>query len=359
MFNIINELNTFEKVKPTLTKKPYNLQIKYTENLYLVNTNKFINNISKIDDTILLDCNGTILEKNTNKVICKIYPVMKEYPVSYTYDTFSELTCEEAIDGTLIKVFYYNNQWNLATNRCIDAKDSYWISKKSFYDLFMEAANNIDFSQLTETYCYAFILQHPDNRHITKYDKCNIIYLYSYDLVNNCEVNDKTLSLLDKPKQFKFKNWTEFHEQLNTLPYDKEGFILYNKNKQMTKYVNPKFNLVKKLKGNTNDMLYQCIVLHKYGQNTQFLTYYPEYKETFTDIQKSLYKFVNSIYTFYVTKYINKQTVTVNEEIEIILNHLHLDYLNTKIKINKKIIMTKIIGYSPKRIYNLLQPTSK
>ena len=181
----------------------------------------------------------------------------------------------------------------------------------------------------------------------------------SYDLINNCEVNDKTLSFLDKPKQYKFNNWKEFHEKLNELPYDNEGFILYNKNKQMTKYVNPKFNLVKKLKGNTNDMLYQCIVLHKYGQNTQFLTYYPEYKETFTDIQKSLYKFVNSIYTFYVTKYINKQTVTVNEEIETILNHLHLDYLNTKIKINKKIIMTKIIGYSPKRIYNLLQPTSQ
>ena len=106
-------------------------------------------------------------------------------------------------------------------------------------------------------------------------------------------------------------------------------------------------------------MLYQCVILHKYDQNTQFLTYYPEYEETFNKIQKLLYKFVNTLYRFYITKYINKKQIVVNEEIEIVLNHLHLDYLNTKIKINKKIIMNKIIGYSPKRIYNLLQFNSK
>lgn len=353
MMDIITELSSFDKIKSTITKAPYHLKIKYDDNLYLINTNKFTNNISKIDDNILLDCNGIILEKETNKIICKMFPVVKEYPVSYKYNSFSELTCEEAIDGTLIKLFYYNNQWNFATNRCINAKDAYWISKQSFYDMFMEAASQINFSQLTETYCYAFILQHPDNRHIVKYDKPNIIYLYSYDLINNCEVEDKSLSFLDKPKQLKFKNWKDFYQQLNSLPYDKEGFILYNDKKQMTKYVNPKFNFVKELKGNTNDMEYRCTVLYKYGQHTQFLNYYPEYKSTFNQINTTIFKIVQHLHTYYITKYIKKQPVTVNEEVETILNHLHLDYLNTRIKINKKIIMNKIIGYSPIRIYNL------
>ena len=121
----------------------------------------------------------------------------------------------------------------------------------------------------------------------------------------------------------------------------------------MTKYVNPKFNFVKELKGNTNDMIYRCIVLYKHGQQEQFLNYYPEYKSTFTTIHTKLINICHFIYTYYVTKYIKKQTIKVNEEIEIILNHLHLDYLNTKQKINKKIIMNKIIGYSPLRLYNL------
>ena len=355
MNQIINNEKSFSETKLLLTKSPYNLKTKYTDDLFLIHTNKFTNNTSKIDDSILLECNGTILEKNTNKIVCKIFPVVKEYPVCYKYNTFTELVCEEAIDGTLIKLFYYNDQWNFATNRCIDAKDAYWISKQSFYDMFMEAASHINFSELTKTFCYAFILQHPDNRHVTTYDKPNIVYIYSYDLVNECEVDDKSLSFLDKPKQYKFKNWDDFFKQLNSLPYNKEGFILYNNQKQITKYINPKFNFVKKLKGNTNDMNYQCTVLYKYGQQQQFLDYYPEYKSTFNYIHTTLNKIVQCIYTYYVTKYIKKDIVKVNEEVEIILNHLHLDYLKTKIKINKKIVMNKILCYSPVRIHNLCQ----
>ena len=43
----------------------------------------FLSFLYMIDDNILLDCNGIILEKETNKIVCKMFPVVKEYLVSY------------------------------------------------------------------------------------------------------------------------------------------------------------------------------------------------------------------------------------------------------------------------------------
>lgn len=355
--NFLNELNTenFPELKKKL-KKEYNLQVKEFENLYNINIKK-----NKINNNPQLNfCNGIILEKETNKTICNIFSVVKEYPDSYNYNNFEELCVEEAIDGTLIKVYYYNDQWRVATNRCIDAKTAFWICNQSFYDLFMEAAKSINFAHLNKTYSYAFILQHPKNRNVTKYNKTNIVYIYSYDNVNNVEVVDESLLFLDRPKKFKFASWDEMMSSLSTMNYSQEGYMIYNKNREITKIVNPNFKMVKDMKGNTPDMVYRCLVLYKLGKMDEFLGIYPEYTHNFNYIKTFLYNLSNKIYMLYTSRHVKKQPVSVPPHYDIILNHLHKDYIQSnnnnpaipRRRITKKLVYQKILGYSPMRIYS-------
>jgi hypothetical protein len=356
--NILDDPYNYDNLKAIIKKEHKHLHIKDCNNLFLLQIKKNKKNIPHEYTKF----NGLIFEKNTNKLICNMFPVVKEYPDIYNYENLNELTVEESSDGTLIKLFYYDNKWNIATNRCIDAKTSFWISNNSFYDLFMEAASNIKFESLNTTYCYAFILQHPKSRNIVKFEKANIIYIYSYDLINNVEMYDENLSFLDNPKKLQFTDWNQMIDSLSQLDWYSEGYIVYNRNREMTKLINPKFNELKLLKGNNVNMFYRCIVIYKYGKMDEFLVHFPEYAEQFNYLRSFIYNLSNNIYNLYVAKHIKKQQIAVVDiNINLILTHLYKDYEKSiensqyKITITKKYISEKIMKYSPLRIYNIIE----
>ena len=356
--NILDAPCNYDLLKKQIKKDHKCLHIKDYNNLFLLQIKKNKKNIPYEYSKF----NGIILEKNTNKLVCNMFPVVKEYPDIYNYENINELTVEEAYDGTLIKLFYYDNKWNIATNRCIDAKISFWISSQSFYDLFMEAAKNLNFGVLNTSYCYAFILQHPKSRNIAKHYKENLIYIYSYDLINKVDVYDNNLSFMDTPKKLQFTDWNQMMNSLTQLNDYSEGYIVYNKNREMTKIVNPKFNQIKLLKGNNVNMFYRCIVIYKYGKMDEFLHHFPEYAEQFNYLRSFIYNLSNNIHNMYVAKHIKNQNITVTDDnINLILTHLHKDYKKSiensqcRITITKKYIYEKIMKYSPLRIYNIIE----
>lgn len=356
--NILDSPCDYNILKKTIKKDHKCLHIKEYNNLFLLQIKKNKKNIS----AEYVKFNGLIFEKNSNKLVCNIFPVVKEYPEIYNYENINELVVEKSYDGTLIKLFYYDSKWNIATNRCIDAKISFWICNQSFYDLFMEAAKNINFATLNTNWNYAFILQHPKNRNIVKYNKENLIYIYSYDLVNKIEVYDNNLSFLDKPTKLQFNDWNEMMNSLTNLDSYSEGYIVYNKNREITKIINPKFNQLKLLKGNNINMFYRCIVIYKYGRMDEFLQHFPEYTEQFNYLRAFIYNLSNSIHNLYIAKHVKKQNITVRDEnLKLVLEHLHKDYIKSiensqnRIIITKKYIYEKIMKYSPQRIYNIIE----
>ena len=93
---------------------------------------------------------------------------MNHRPVCYPiggapYKTFKDavpierVRFEESIDGTMINVFYYKDEY--FKKGCIDAKRSRWGSSKSFYTMFNEACN-FDLQELNKNFCYTFVLVH-------------------------------------------------------------------------------------------------------------------------------------------------------------------------------------------------------
>jgi hypothetical protein len=148
--NIIKESGSFDNLKNIV--KESGIEVREIEdeelsNLYLLVTDK---NVDKNALTPLqMECNGIILEKNTNKIVCMCQNkftdiVQHEGQVSQIEDLkrhYSKFRMEYCEDGTVIRLYNYNNNWYTATTRCIDATKSYWSSEKTFNDMFWEIFN--------------------------------------------------------------------------------------------------------------------------------------------------------------------------------------------------------------------------
>jgi len=181
----LEQFNTFAEVRDHLSS--FNIVCKVdpnNDNLYLITYDR-----EKSDFTLpfMKQCRGTILEKGTNKIVCYTFDKGLDFEFS-DYDLndkemqlkvvggedldWNSCQVEESVDGTQIRLFYYDGKWCKATTRCSDAYRAYWYSDRSFGDLFDEAAElgGFNYDALDKSCCYSFVLCHPENRIVVRYD---------------------------------------------------------------------------------------------------------------------------------------------------------------------------------------------
>lgn len=92
---------------------------------------------------------GMVVEKRTSKVIAKGGFFAYEYTpadveklnrnLDFFNRSFDDMTVAYSVEGTIIRVFYYQNKWYVSTHRKLDAARSKWGSTVSFRQLFENA----------------------------------------------------------------------------------------------------------------------------------------------------------------------------------------------------------------------------
>ena len=175
-------ISSYDDIKNVLSQEPYCLRFKVDRdlpNLYLVT---YTRGKSDMNIPIVRACNGLIIEKNTNKIICQSFykTASDDETENYLLPDYTKSKLEELNEGTLIRIFYYNNKWNYATKGCLVAKKSYWNSKKSFYDMFVDClkVSNLNIDDKFDTkYCYSFIIRHPENKYIVNYEIPSLVHV--------------------------------------------------------------------------------------------------------------------------------------------------------------------------------------
>lgn len=339
------EDKSFDAISTELRKM--NLVVKEDGDKYLVHSN---HSKSDFSNALVREANGIIFEKKTNKLLCKPFNHIKEYPDQYEYD--GDFTVEECIDGTLIKLYFYNNTWQIATNKCIDANKATWLSSKTFMILFCEVQKKcLDYKMLDTNCCYLFTLIHPENRNIVRYNEKMLYHIYTYDLKNNEEI-DVDIGV-QKPCKFNYDIKRIVHE-CQYLPLRTEGFIVKDKHGNRTKIQSSLFLKAKQLKGNNPDMIYRCVVLYSKNLQQEFLEFFPEYTEYVSMIENMMLKMSYMLHQEYLNVFVKKRFIPVKKSHMLILKHLHNEYKVNKTPTTHHTVLVKLKGYSPLRVYKLL-----
>jgi hypothetical protein len=324
--------------------------------------------------------NGVILEKDTNKIVCMNHNKFNDLSDDTNLnnlnnlltDTVKSIQFEYCEDGTMIRLYNYQDTWLTATTKCIDARHSYWNDAKSFGQMFWELFDESCLNALDKDCTYFFVLKHVDNRLVIKHTYSHLLYINHVNNITQEVFVDKNLFNKDYPSCIidtdvldvslptdKFITIPQLEELYNPT---KRGIIVKIINKddviQFYQYDFDKFRQIVNVRGNVPLIRMRYLELLTQPDQLDLLeNYYPEHFMIFTVIKHSLNNVYLQVHRLYIESHV-KHLVTVDEshlyyqtlrQLHGIYknsgNHITLDTVKTHINTLEPHVIKKFIGW--------------
>lgn len=356
---------SFEEVKQiaqnsNIRVRELNSSDQNVNNLYLL-----ISDDSDKLTPLQIQCNGIILEKESNKVIGMCQNKFININ-DFTFDHMNQLLTnskkfrmEYCEDGTLIRLYNYNGSWLTATTKCIDAKYSYWSSDKTFDDMFWEIAqNNLltheTLNMMDPDYTYIFILLHKENRIVVNHKHNKLIYVSRIN--NNDKKEDYTNYFYNENQQYSMRKTKKIDvENHNNVKFPLDDYFLPSKRGILVKVSNGTswtiyhydfntYSKIKQVRGNVPLIRMRYLELLNDPEALKILEEnYSEYIMLFTLIRHQLTNLYKQIHKLYFESHI-KHNITVNEDHPLYrtLKQLHAYYKNTGNQITLDEVKNKV-----------------
>ena len=358
-----NENSSFEELKNVF--EMFDIQVRELEDLYLLVSN---NDITPLQ----LESNGLILEKKSNKIVCMCQNKFKQLDdnkeneqVNQLISEYSEFKIEYSEDGTVIRLYNYNNKWYTATTKCIDARKSYWSSEKTFDDMFWEifTQSSYNLDHLDKNCTYTFIIIHTDNRIVVNHTFNHLVYINSIN--NTTKIEDYINHFSSSP----FDKYIRTTRYIESVDYPLDNYFLQTKRGIIIKFLNKNnwviyqydfknYTIVKNIRGNVPLIRMRYLELLNEPEKLAILEYnYTEYYMLFTMIAYCMNNLYKEIHQLYVNSHI-KHSITVTEDHKLFrcMKQLHgiykkqniiitLDEVKKKVNTLDKNVIKKLLNW--------------
>lgn len=309
--NVIDFLktNSLEDLKKKY-KINYNIDLK--KRLVILNYTQNSNYV------ISKECRSLILSLDFQTIISRSFDRFYNYKDKNKFE--GKCYCYEKIDGSLIKFYYYENQWNISTRGTIFADNSICsLNKKSikykkpltyqkavFASLLLN--NNSEFqtfckeNNLNQNYTYNFELTGKDIQIVKTYNtekyELWLLGIRENHTGNYIDIENETLNkIILNPKKYIFNNIEESIEFVNNLNNLDEGFVIYDNETHypLFKLKSPKYiekhHLTTSPKNKTNNIY----SLYCNSEWKEVIIYKPEMKEEFKNIDLKVKNYFETI----------------------------------------------------------------
>jgi hypothetical protein len=321
------------------------------------------------DDTF----KGIILNHKDEHVMSN-FPLPQDYILPDDLEKFSQevgevypITVFAAIEGTLIRVYYYDDHWYISTSSRIDAYTSFWSTRQSFGSQFEDFVCSITGTPLEVFLCsldkakkYFFLLPTVGTNRLGKLpnEEPKRIYLVGI------EEDDKKLKYgleLDKTEHNAWSYLDEYsvdsldHLQQIVCEQD-QNYILYLGDR-VVKCVSQAYKDRCDLRNNEPNIIYRYIELLKNNQldlMEKFKNMYPEVNFS-GYVEKRLFLMSKYIHSSYIARYIKKEYVLLPKIYFHIMKKCHQDFLETRGKTTLEKIQQMIMEQEPKVILSLIR----
>ena len=365
MFNNIKTFLADKEWNETTKHELYVNYIKYRELKDDVNVENLVLLFNKKTETdIQKECNGLIIEKNTNKIVASCQHDFEQKQPENHDDYVSAEYCE---DGTIIRLYNYKGIWTTSTKKCIDAKYSFWSNSKTFNDMFWEVFGheNLDLSKLNIEHTYIFALLHVDNILVVKHTENSLIYLGHINNVTgeNYENNDLNLFSVNPRIKLSEKINLTKDDLINISSLEKyfnpkkRGLLIKYTNNRIYKVDFGEFTFIQKLRGNEPFIRIRYLELLNDPEKLYHLTaYYSEHHFTFSMINHNISSVCDEIYMLYRNTHV-KHKVRIDESHEYFktIKQLHGQYKSTNKPITKEDVFNKFKTYNVHILKKLLK----
>jgi hypothetical protein len=272
----------------------------------------------------------------------------------------------ESEEGSLIRIFNYQDKWYVATHRKLDAYHSKWSSRVSFGEVFESAINylyinNIDnfgdwvgepseeqeqsimtrfFSKLDKTHQYTFLLRNTrDNRIVCKEPEHPTTYYVGsfWNSGNSFGFDAIPIRTPRRPLVKSTEELVKFVESSN--PNKIQGVIIITTDNKIFKVMNDSYNELYGVRDNCPSVKFRYLqVRNNPALKEQLIRLYPNFSQTFTQYEQTLKTIAREIHNAYMARFVNKQYKKVSPDLYVVIKICHGQHIadrNVKITYQK------------------------
>lgn len=280
------------------------INVKYDGELAIFN---YLTN-ADFSNPIVQEARGIIINLDTLDVVCFPFRKFGNYGESYVDEIdWDSARVQEKVDGSLIKVFYYNGYWHVASNGCISADEAKVNdgSGLSYGDLFDTATSNgvLDYNRLDKDYTYMFELVSPITTIVVKYPCLKVYHLGTR---NNKTGQEVVVDIgVDKPKEYRLNSLEDcikaskmLNSGLSLDSLEDEGFVVVDKDFHRIKVKSEKYIEAHYLTSVNNVSTHKLINIIRLGETEELCTYFTPLKDRVTKIIDCTNNLINDIVSY-------------------------------------------------------------
>ena len=252
----------------------------------------------------------------------------------------------KSYEGTLVRLYNYNEKWYISTHRKLDAFRSRWSSSSSFGHIFRkglvdslgetykEESEEKVFEKFVSTLdkngIYFFILcSNKDNKVLTEIDS-NVQKVLSVGMIYNGRDDRYYYTMnedngLDKPEVFEFESYKDVIEYVKQCNYKQtQGLFVIDNNFDTYKIVNNKYKELSDKKIAEYKLKYGYLrVRNNEKDRNRYLEENKEHTNFFENIEKSIFELAKKLLSFYRRRYVKKDMFYTSKEIHNVLKNCH------------------------------------
>ena len=326
--------------------------------------NNLYNYRSVITHCSSIHCNSVCGNVDIEEVVCFSPPKSITFRDFLDLYSSKDVIVEEYIEGTMVNVFCVNDEWKIASRSKINA-DCFFFDTNGFFSVMAEeafTACRLDLNTLNKDYCYSFVMQHPNNRIVTKFETMNVYLIVAYKIEMTQDPNERqirevydiqtdplwgTTTIQFPAKILNFDlNTKHPYTPLGDIteqPYTHMGVVFKDTvSGTRCKLRNPAYEYVRQLRGNQPKLMYRYLELRKIEKITEYLKYFPEHADKFSLFQSKIHTYTSALYNLYVNTHILKQVSPDKnaKRFKTSLFKLHEIYITQHVKINLSRVIT-------------------
>lgn len=254
--------------------------------------------LADFTDPIVKECRGVILDItdfDNIRVVCRPFDKFCNYGERGADKIdWSTAKVQDKIDGSIMKLFYWNGEWCKATNGTIDAYTAkVGNSGQNFGVLFDKAfeEGHPRYAALDIRYTYIFELTSPYNRVVVDYGQgLDLWHLGTRNNVTGEEVYQ--FINIKQPNEYDFTTLDECIEAARNLNISgeliqKEGFVVVDGDYHRIKIKSPEYVMIHHIIPNGEVSDEKLIELIRNGEISELLVYVPSLE---TRVNKITYR---------------------------------------------------------------------
>jgi hypothetical protein len=250
--------------------------------------------LSNFSEQIVRECRGIVLDEDDDwRVVSRAFDKFFNHGEGHAAPIdWSTAEVQAKVDGSLCTLYFYKDEWHVATTGTPDGAGPVDGSGDTFADYFWRTFRNMggrvthDDGYYAEPYrtnrCYYFELTGPANRIVVVHDTASLTLLGARDLETQEEITAATASLdfsrwVCTAPRFPLQSFDDIAASFECLsPLRNEGYVVVDGNFNRVKVKHPGYVALHHAKDGMTAKAF--VEIARSGEVSEVLTAFPEFK---------------------------------------------------------------------------------